>query len=108
MGCGSRGSRVQAVARAGRRDSDLRRGVTALATRVGRLSIKRTADPGVVMAQRTQVTLIDDLDGGAATGSVTFALDGQTYPRFSSSTSRGVSTARCIRNWRGSRPEFRR
>jgi hypothetical protein len=33
----------------------------------------------VVAAQKTQVTLVDDLDGGPATGSVTFGLDGQTY-----------------------------
>jgi len=31
------------------------------------------------MARRTQVTLVDDVDGGAASGSVTFALDGNTY-----------------------------
>lgn len=31
------------------------------------------------MAQRTIVQLIDDLDGGDATETVTFALDGVTY-----------------------------
>ncbi|MHB1613040.1 MAG: histone-like nucleoid-structuring protein Lsr2 [Actinomycetes bacterium] len=31
------------------------------------------------MAQRTQVLLIDDLDGGDADETVTFALDGVTY-----------------------------
>lgn len=31
------------------------------------------------MAQRVQVILIDDLDGGEATESVEFALDGVTY-----------------------------
>ena len=31
------------------------------------------------MAKRTQVTLVDDLDGGAATASVTFGLDGTNY-----------------------------
>ena len=43
------------------------------------MSILRTEELGVLVAQKTQVTLIDDLDGGAATGSVTFGLDGQTY-----------------------------
>ncbi|GMA38370.1 histone-like nucleoid-structuring protein Lsr2 [Mobilicoccus caccae] len=31
------------------------------------------------MAQRVQVILVDDVDGGEATESVTFALDGVTY-----------------------------
>ena len=31
------------------------------------------------MAQRTQVILIDDIDGGKADETVTFALDGTTY-----------------------------
>ncbi|WP_067966705.1 histone-like nucleoid-structuring protein Lsr2 [Nocardiopsis trehalosi] len=31
------------------------------------------------MAQKTQILLVDDLDGGQAEESVTFALDGQTY-----------------------------
>ena len=31
------------------------------------------------MAQITQVTLVDDLDGGAAAESVTFSLDGKSY-----------------------------
>ena len=31
------------------------------------------------MAQITQVTLVDDLDGGEAAESVTFSLDGKTY-----------------------------
>lgn len=31
------------------------------------------------MAQKVQVILIDDLDGGAATETVTFGLDGVTY-----------------------------
>ncbi len=31
------------------------------------------------MAQRTQVILIDDLDGGTADETVRFALDGSTY-----------------------------
>jgi hypothetical protein len=31
------------------------------------------------VAKRTQVTLVDDLDGGVAAGSVSFALDGKSY-----------------------------
>lgn len=31
------------------------------------------------MAQRVQVILVDDIDGGAADETVTFALDGVTY-----------------------------
>ncbi|MEU3654763.1 Lsr2 family protein [Streptomyces sp. NPDC032161] len=31
------------------------------------------------MAQRVVVTLFDDIDGGAATETVTFALDGKSY-----------------------------
>ena len=31
------------------------------------------------MAQKTQVILIDDIDGGAAAETVEFALDGKTY-----------------------------
>ncbi|MEU4173426.1 Lsr2 family protein [Streptomyces sp. NPDC026665] len=31
------------------------------------------------MAQKVQVLLVDDLDGGEADESVTFALDGKTY-----------------------------
>ena len=31
------------------------------------------------MAQKTQVILIDDIDGGAATETVSFALDGTSY-----------------------------
>lgn len=31
------------------------------------------------MAQRVQILLVDDLDGGEATETVTFALDGVTY-----------------------------
>ncbi|MEO7000057.1 MAG: histone-like nucleoid-structuring protein Lsr2, partial [Terracoccus sp.] len=31
------------------------------------------------MAQRVEVVLIDDLDGGNAAETVTFALDGVTY-----------------------------
>ena len=31
------------------------------------------------MAQRTQVTLVDDLDGGQATETVKFAVDGKRY-----------------------------
>ena len=31
------------------------------------------------MAQKTQVILIDDIDGSEATQSVTFGLDGATY-----------------------------
>lgn len=31
------------------------------------------------MVQKTQVILVDDLDGGAAAETVTFALDGVTY-----------------------------
>lgn len=31
------------------------------------------------MAQRVQVILVDDIDGGQATETVTFALDGVTY-----------------------------
>jgi hypothetical protein len=31
------------------------------------------------MAQRTQVTLIDDLDGGQAAETVEFAIDGKSY-----------------------------
>jgi hypothetical protein len=31
------------------------------------------------MAQITQVTLVDDLDGGEAAESVSFSLDGKTY-----------------------------
>lgn len=31
------------------------------------------------MAQRTITTLIDDIDGGEATETVTFGLDGKTY-----------------------------
>ena len=31
------------------------------------------------MAHTTRVTLVDDLDGGAAAGSATFGLDGTTY-----------------------------
>ena len=31
------------------------------------------------MAQKVQVVLIDDLDGGDATETVTFGLDGATY-----------------------------
>jgi hypothetical protein len=41
-----------------------------------------TATPGSSgesMAQRTQVLLIDDLDGGAADETVTFGLDGGSY-----------------------------
>lgn len=31
------------------------------------------------MAQKVQVLLVDDLDGGEADETVTFALDGKTY-----------------------------
>lgn len=31
------------------------------------------------MAQRVSITLVDDLDGSEATGTVTFGLDGTTY-----------------------------
>ena len=31
------------------------------------------------MARTTRVSLVDDLDGGAAAGSLTFELDGVTY-----------------------------
>ena len=31
------------------------------------------------MAQKVQVLLVDDIDGGAADGTVTFGLDGVTY-----------------------------
>lgn len=31
------------------------------------------------MAQKVQVTLVDDLDGGAADETVTFSLDGKAY-----------------------------
>ncbi len=31
------------------------------------------------MAQKTQVVLVDDVDGGSADTTVTFALDGTTY-----------------------------
>jgi Lsr2 len=34
---------------------------------------------GVSMAQRTQVILEDDLDGGSASETVRFSLDGQSY-----------------------------
>jgi hypothetical protein len=33
----------------------------------------------ITMAQKVQVVLIDDIDGGDATETVTFALDGVTY-----------------------------
>lgn len=31
------------------------------------------------MAQRVSITLVDDLDGSEATGTITFGLDGTTY-----------------------------
>ena len=31
------------------------------------------------MAQRTQVILVDDIDGSEATPTVTFGIDGDTY-----------------------------
>jgi hypothetical protein len=34
---------------------------------------------GVAVAQKVQVLLVDDLDGGEADETVTFALDGKTY-----------------------------
>jgi hypothetical protein len=34
---------------------------------------------GIAVAQKVQVLLVDDLDGGEADETVTFALDGKTY-----------------------------
>lgn len=44
-------------------------------------SSKRGRPTGKVctMAQKTQIILVDDIDGSAATQTVTFALDGVTY-----------------------------
>src|SRR5262245_31621678 len=39
----------------------------------------RTANPERTMAQKVQVLLVDDIDGGTADETVTFGLDGVTY-----------------------------
>jgi hypothetical protein len=38
-----------------------------------------TSSEGWPMAQKVEVTLVDDLDGGSADETMTFALDGVTY-----------------------------
>src|SRR3954449_3898775 len=40
---------------------------------------RRFSFPGVFMAQKVQVILVDDVDGGEAAETVSFALDGVSY-----------------------------
>jgi hypothetical protein len=40
---------------------------------------RRFSSPGAFMAQKVQVILVDDVDGGEAAETVSFALDGVSY-----------------------------
>src|SRR5918911_1549077 len=40
---------------------------------------RRFSPPGAFMAQKVQVILVDDVDGGEAAETVSFALDGVSY-----------------------------
>jgi len=69
------------------------------------------------MAQKVQVVLIDDLDGGDATETVTFGLDGATYEidlseqnarQLRDALATWVGNARRVSGGRGGRPAARR
>src|SRR4051794_26931605 len=69
------------------------------------------------MAQKVQVVLIDDLDGGDATETVSFGLDGATYEidlseqnarQLRDALAPWVGNARRLSGGRGGRPAARR
>src|SRR4051794_15327042 len=69
------------------------------------------------MAQKVQVVLIDDLDGGDATETVSFGLDGATYEidlseqnarQLRDALAPWVGNARRVSGGRGGRPAARR
>jgi len=69
------------------------------------------------MAQKVQVVLIDDLDGGDATETVSFGLDGATYEidlseqnarQLRDAFAPWVGNARRVSGGRGGRPAARR
>ena len=69
------------------------------------------------MAQKVQVVLIDDLDGGDATETVTFGLDGATYEidlseqnarQLRDALAPWVGNARRVSGGRSARPTARR
>jgi len=53
-----------------------------------------------MMAQKVQVVLVDDVDGGAADETVTFSLDGVTY-EIDLSTSHAAQLREAIAPWVG-------
>ena len=58
------------------------------------------------MAQKVQVLLVDDLDGGEADETVTFALDGKTY-EIDLTTANADKLRRPARAVREGRPPYR-
>ena len=52
------------------------------------------------MAQKVQVVLVDDLDGGAADETVTFALDGVSY-EIDLSTANAAQLREALARWTG-------
>jgi len=52
------------------------------------------------MAQKVQVVLVDDLDGGSADETVTFALDGVTY-EIDLSTANAAALRESLARWTG-------